>query len=48
MGYNTIVTYNPFGVEQCENVIYCIIKDEKRYTDEKLRDRSGNPFFACL
>jgi hypothetical protein len=44
MGYNTIVTYNPFGVEQCENVIYCIIKDEKRYTAEGLRDRSGNPF----
>jgi hypothetical protein len=28
----------PNGVEQCDNVIYCIIKAEKRYTDEELRD----------
>jgi hypothetical protein len=41
MDYNTIVTHNPNGVEHCENVIYCIIKDEKRYAAEKLRDRSG-------
>jgi hypothetical protein len=33
---------NPKGVEQCDNVIYSIIKVEKRYTDEELpknRDR---------
>jgi hypothetical protein len=28
---------NPNGVEQCDNVIYCIIKVEKRYADEELR-----------
>ncbi len=25
--------------------IYIWVKDEKRFTDEELRDRSGNPFF---
>jgi hypothetical protein len=48
MGILHNLRINPNGVEQCDNVIYCIIKAEKRYTDEELRWTERCVFlYAC-